>query len=743
MSAELQVFGIRHHGPGSALALQRALREMEPDCLLVEAPEEAEPLLEQLLHPGISLPIALLIYQRLDFSRAVFLPFAEFSPELQAVRFALQRGIPIRAIDLPMRIQLAESLSTHTSEAGEEAARIRLDPLHYLATLAGYTDSERFWDAQFEQMDNPGEIFGLILEMMGALREAPVRKESEETEVREAWMRQQVRSAQETGFKRIAVVCGAWHAPVLNRVADFPVKADRALLRGLKKEKVAAAWIPWSYERLAFQSGYGSGVISPAWYELLFRKRKGLAAHWMARAGRLFRQERFDVSPAHLQEAVRLAEALAAMRSKSVPGIAELEEAAVSVLCEGRPERLQVIRERLVIGLQVGKVPAAFAQTPLQQDLVRCVKSARLGREFESSEKHRKELDLRVAANLRASQLLHRLQLLDIPWGDPGYIRGETLGSFREVWNLKWKPDFNIRLIQASLWGTRIDEAARQRAIDRSAKANALPEALALLHQVLSADLPAACRHIMERIQAFAAVTQEVDLLLSALPTLVHILRYGNVRKTDREAVAVLVTEIVPRICIGLPAAVSEVDEGYARDWFSLIIQGHQSLHLLLSDTGRSDWYAALSEAALNHGTNPLLAGLSLRLLLDERVWSVGSVESVVRRELSNPGNALRAAWWLEGFASGPALLLLHTPGLWPLLDTWVCHLPVADFKEIVPVLRRTFSRFSQTEKQLLKNRITRAQEQPQIPGTRFHPEHQALLKTWTDTWLGRQKTDE
>lgn len=740
MNTEIRVFGIRHHGPGSATALKRALREMEPDCLLLEAPEEAEPLLEQLLHPKIALPLALLIYQQADFSKAVFLPFAEFSPELQAVRFALQREIPIWAMDLPMSIQFGQSLRTQTRslDTSEEEGAVQKDPLHYLATLAGYSDSERFWDSQFEQMDNPGDIFSLILEMMLALRESPLRIESEETEVREAWMRQKLRAAQDAGFRRIAVVCGAWHAPVLEKAADFSVKADKALLRGLKKEKVQAAWIPWSYERLAFQSGYGSGVISPAWYELLFRKRDALAAHWMARAGRLFRQERFDVSPAHIQEAVRLAEALAALRSKGVPGLEELEEAALSVLCEGKPERLQVIREQLVIGLQVGKIPPEFALTPLHQDLARCVKSARLGREFESAEKHRKELDLRVAANLRASQLFYRLRLLDIPWGEPGQVRGETQGSFREVWHLKWKPDFNIRLVQASLWGTRVDEAARQRAIDLSEKASSLPEALELLRQVLAADLPIACQHILIRMQAYAAVTQEVDLLLGALPPLVQILRYGSVRKTDKEAVKVLVSEIVPRICIGLPAAVSEVDEEYARDWFSLMIQGHQSLHLLLAATERNDWYATLTEVAVGRGTNPLLAGLSVRLLLDERIWNTSSIDAVLMRELNHPGNALHAAWWLEGFSHGSALLLLHTPGLWPRLDEWITKLPVDDFKEIVPVLRRAFARFSQTEKQLIRNRIMRGSELIAEQRIVFDTARQALVSASLDGLLGR-----
>ena len=40
-----QVFGIRHHGPGSARSLVAALDDFEPDVVLIEGPADADPLL--------------------------------------------------------------------------------------------------------------------------------------------------------------------------------------------------------------------------------------------------------------------------------------------------------------------------------------------------------------------------------------------------------------------------------------------------------------------------------------------------------------------------------------------------------------------------------------------------------------------------------------------------------------------------------------------------------------------------
>jgi hypothetical protein len=77
--------------------------------------------------------------------------------------------------------------------------------------------------------------------------------------------------------------------------------------------------------------GWGEGAQprpspSPSPEEGEFSRR--VATVWLARVGRLLRDEGFDTSPGHLIEAVRLAEALAALRGRPFPALDELNEAA-------------------------------------------------------------------------------------------------------------------------------------------------------------------------------------------------------------------------------------------------------------------------------------------------------------------------------------------------------------------------------------------------------------------------------
>ena len=100
--------------------------------------------------------------------RAAFWPFAEFSPEWQAVRFAAQAGRPVRFIDLPAAIVLADQPADSDDEAeaadAETGEPIGADPLGWLSRAAGHDDPERWWEDVVEHRPggDPLELFGAV-----------------------------------------------------------------------------------------------------------------------------------------------------------------------------------------------------------------------------------------------------------------------------------------------------------------------------------------------------------------------------------------------------------------------------------------------------------------------------------------------------------------------------------------------------------------------------------------------------
>jgi hypothetical protein len=88
--AQVHLFGIRHHGPGSARSLKHALEQVRPDIVLIEGPPDANDLIELAKHPELKPPVALLVYLPHAPSAAVMYPFAEYSPEWQALQYGLK-----------------------------------------------------------------------------------------------------------------------------------------------------------------------------------------------------------------------------------------------------------------------------------------------------------------------------------------------------------------------------------------------------------------------------------------------------------------------------------------------------------------------------------------------------------------------------------------------------------------------------------------------------------------------------
>ena len=725
MPTDLRLFGIRHHGPGSAASLVAALDAFRPDIVLLECPADAEAALATATHPELRPPVALLIYNPKQQGQASFLPFAEFSPEWQAVQWCARNGAHVRCMDLPMALRFAAlneelgmrneelvvpEVSLSADDSGAKAAEhddpnssflipnsslsVASDPVAYIARLAGYTDSEQWWETHLEHAPGTADTFAVVLDMMTALREELRRPETEETLLREAFMRETLRATLAQGYPRVAVVCGAWHAPVLQ--AELFKKEDKARLKSLKKVPTETTWIPWTYERLSFSSGYGAGVLSPAWYELLFAQpRAEVLTHWMVRATRLLRGQDVDASSAHAIEGVRLAAALAAVRGLALPGIDELQEAAVAILGGGYAEPLALVHKELVIGVKLGEVPAGLPATPLQQDLAQQQKTLRLKPEATPKPL---DLDLRQPAQLDRSHLLHRLRLLAINWGEPEEATGSR-GTFHEIWTLEWEPEMALAVIEAGRWGNTVLAAAAARATARAAEATTLEAVSKLLEEALRADLGPAIPALVARLESIGADTRDVTHLLAALPPLAQVLRYGNVRRTDTAQVAQVVQQLVPRLCIGLPAACAGLDYEAAKALLERIEATHQAIRLLQNDAHEADWYAALAAVQRHAATNGLLAGTAARLLFDAQQADATTTATNLGLALAPAQPTNYATAWIEGFLRGSGLLLIHHRELFDLLDSWLGELNEETFREIVPLLRRAFTDFSLPER--------------------------------------------
>ncbi len=747
----IHIFGVRHHGPGSAKALKSELEALAPDIILIEGPTDASHMIEWMGHEELEPPVALVIYKAEDPKQAGYFPFAVFSPEYQAIRYGLSQDLPVRFIDLPQGIMMG---------ANAKLAMPQGELMNQIATAAGYQSYEVWWNDLIEQRFDTTGLFDGISEMMDALRSQDnavavpqaipvdkllehipaealaklspeeledlkakqaeaIKKGEDLAEAREAHMRERIRDAQTEGYQKIAVVVGAFHGPAIKKekLTDAALIAnDKELLAQYEAIDVDMAWVPWNYTRLSTYGGYGAGLRSPGWYQHLWdmadmgsESPRESSIAWLSKVGQLLRKEGFATSAAHVLESLRLAESLAAIRDLPFAGLKELNEAIITVLCFGNSTPLQLIQKELVIGERMGTVPIDAPMVPLQRDLYAEQRRLRLRPDAEASTLN---LDLRKDEDLERSHLLHRLKLIDVPWGEIVPIRAKS-GNYKEIWRLEWKPEFALKVVEASQWGNTVREAALSYAQDQAQKAENLARLTELLDKVILAELPEVIEVLMQQLEDKAALSSDVVHMMAALPPLVRISRYGSVRSTDKGMIDRVVESLVKRICVSLPTATHNIAQDVATDMLEHINRTHDIMLKLRNTEFTTLWQNSLADICDAPKSHGLLAGRSCRILFDAqrldhdetklRMQRSLFLEPIANQELEQ---LMEAAFWLEGFLKGSDLLLLHDESLWDLIDKWVNELEGERFVHMLPLLRKAFSEFSESTRQQIREKL-------------------------------------
>ncbi|NMD25007.1 MAG: hypothetical protein GYA65_12575 [Actinobacteria bacterium] len=690
----VHLLGIRHHGPGSARSVVRALDALLPTVVLVELPADCEAALAWVGHRQLVPPVALLGYVVDQPHRAAFLPFGEFSPEWQAFVWAAAHGVPVRAMDLPLANSLAASSRSDGGEL-QLAEHPVGDPLAALAAAAGDPDPERWWDDVIEHRGDGTPAFDAVAEAMAAVRGGGEAASVGEAR-REAFMRHTLRKAIAEGHERVAVVCGAWHVPALSQ--PLPSAAvDARTLRGLPRVKVGVSWVPWTHRRLASATGYGAGVRSPGWYAHVFR-HPGPAgiSRWFVSAARLLRARGLSASPDHLIAATRTAGALAALRQRPRPGLDEVLDAADTVMAG--TAGLALIDRELIVGDAIGEVPDDAPQVPLARDLAAQQRRVRLQ---PTADAKSIELDVRTPNGRNRSVLLHRMRALGVSWGVVEQGRGSS-GTFRETWALRWEPELTIRVIELSAHGTTVAAAAAHCLLERAGEATALADLVHVLDLALLADLPEVVQPVVTRVEAHAAHDPDVVQVIDTLGPLARALRYGDVRGTDAAALRRVFDGLVIRVLAGALMACRSLDDDAAAAMVERLAGVQAALALTDHQARRGEWPAVLTLIAERSDVHGLVQGRAARLLHDGGAWGRAQVGNRVSRALSTGTPPAVGASFVEGFVAGSGTVLVHDRDLLDVIDAWVSSLAPDSFVATVPLLRRTFGGFEPAERRQL-----------------------------------------
>ncbi|QUC58921.1 VWA domain-containing protein [Streptomyces sp. A2-16] len=713
------LLGVRHHSPALAAAVPSLLDAARTEVVCVELPADFQSWLPHLAAPGTLAPVALAGTG--EGGRLGFYPFADFSPELAAIRWAREHGAEVVCCDLPMSDPRWGTEGPAAADDGR--GRSAEAPTAFAAALTASgtgRDGDDMWDRSVEVRAPgcaPEAVRRAALGVGWALR-----RDAESAGgvpavdlAREAHMREAIARVSADG-RRVAAVVGAFHAPALttwNTAGPArPVDAE-------DHPAVVTSLVPYAFDLLDSRSGYPAGIRDPRWQQAVFtasgdpERLHDAAARAVTDVCRELRAAGHVAGTGEARETLRVACDLARLRGLAAPGRGEVLEALTTVMGQGEPlgrgRALARALETVLVGTDRGRVAPGTPRSGLGPSVEAELASLRLPGPDDPAPRELRLDPLRSALDARREILLQRLTVCGTGYGEPIQVAGTgDAAPLTTRWRLAWNPSVPVRLDLAGIRGVTAALAAEgtlRETFRKEAAEGGATSALVLagLRDAARCDLPAL---VSERLADAAEVLPTCATLpeLLAALDLLEALKRGHLPGTtpdSRRDAAQLATELMESAVRSLPGLAGSDDPQDAEALVALASRaGEHRLGLRID--------GALDDLA-RHGS-PLLQGAALaaRVMLD-----LDDADTLGRRaagwidNATGPDARHAMSRRLTGLVSAAAPLLQSAPtALDPLLDR-IDTLTDQGFLDRLPALRGGFDTLSPAGRDRLLSTVT------------------------------------
>ncbi len=524
LSRQVLYFPVRHHSPACTFHLKKAVEDYKPECILIEGPQNARELIPVLSHEDTRAPVALYYFykdqrgllseEKEDYK--CYYPFLDFSPELEALRQAKARNIPAEFIDLPYgEILLGTAQNRGLRRQGEKQTYnddYLLSRSRYLKLLCEKTGLRNFdevWEKYFEigaLSIETKEFVRQLLIYCGLSRKRTSREEMEEDGclLREQYMAEQIAEASRK-YQRILVVTGGFHTWALPELlkeqeGHLICRKKAVKLHNLNEREQGVYPLSYSMEAADALNGYASGMRSPGFYQKVWeglsereypaKAYEEAVLHQLVSAGRRARRKKEAVSSYDVICAFSMAKGLAALRGKTEPGLFELQDGALSAFVKGECNPSSDLPLRLLAelntGAQVGTLCRDAIRPPLLSDFEE--QCGKYGLKIHSSAGAEITLELFTKKrHLALSRFLYQTQFLETGFAQrrkgADLVGRRDRNRLREVWSYRFSGQVLAALVDVSIAGGTVEEAAQTLLAKKFAGSTGSREAARLLAQ--------------------------------------------------------------------------------------------------------------------------------------------------------------------------------------------------------------------------------------------------------------------
>ncbi|MDE6915463.1 MAG: hypothetical protein K2P39_01515 [Lachnospiraceae bacterium] len=746
--AEIMLVPVRHHSPACSCHIRKVIAQWRPDAVLVEGPDNANALLPIMVHEDTRAPFAI-YYAYHDKAKKIsdeqeyykcYYPFLDYSPELTALREADKNMTYVSFIDLSYGDILAASAK---KLAEEEAPRSYNDDyllahnsyLQMLCEKTGLRSFDEFWEKYFEincMYEDSGSWFSHLSTYCALARE----NTPEEALQREGCLaREQHMAARialqalrgsgagifpgEKKMQRILVVTGGFHTPGLQEYLsdarwEETVQHAKNIAHYVPGTDESVYLMPYSMESADALNGYASGMPFAGFYQKVWegidrqsQNPYGEAVlDFLVSAGKAVRKDDGALSTYDEICAWQMAQGLCSLRGKPQPGAYELQDAVLASYVKGECDLssdmpVRALR-RLMTGTGSGALCARADVPPIVLDFQNQCRA--FGIRTDSTLE--KEVVLSIFSSRRhrgMSMLFHRLNFLHTDFAKR--LKGPNLqlrtdrSLIREIWKYKHSAQVSAALIDVSVHGATIEEAAVSLVQEQLLQDQKADSAALLLTQVFEMGISGQLEQVYERVHTL--ILQDMDFYSNAdaLRYLMMMEKLGTLYGSDLAFDALLHTSVRKLITL-LPGIAQMSDDA--------LDAGMDALKLLYQLTGkrgpqyadeREDFYAALvrmqEDVQIHAGLNGCIHGI----LYGGGREDAKAVSAVSQGYLTGTKDQLlKTAVFFRGLFFAARDLILMERGMLEGIDAFLGQVDEEEFMELLPQLRMAFAYFTPAE---------------------------------------------
>ena len=744
-SSPVLFFPIRHHSPACSYHLLQAIQHYQPDCILVEGPENAEKFISVLTDENTVLPVAFYYFYK-DSGKYIsqdaedykcYYPFLSASPEYNALCFAVRNNIDCRFIDLPygeILIHTAENKGLRKISEQQNYNDDRyLSENRFFQSLCektGMRSFEEFWENFFE-IDALSEDTKSFVEKMYTYcyltrqNTSDAERESDGCHIREKFMAENIRKAMET-HKRVLVVTGGFHSYGLYQLLHSVKKPKKIRLHKFDEKTQNVYAIAYSFEAADALNGYASGMQNPYFYDCVWKNirintanqekmesaYKDTVLELLLQCAKQSAKESLLITMADISSAVTMYEGLALLRNKKVAGLYELYDSVQSCFIKGEVNAssdipLKILR-RLATGDKIGKLCETAEKIPLITDFENTARKLRL--KIESVTEQEIELDIfSKKVHMETSRFFYRMNFLETGFAvrkkGADILNNSDRSRIREVWSYVRTVHTDSALIDYSVYGSGIEEVCRIVLNKKTAKETDCGKASKLYVESFLMGITVSDSFV-QKLEDILINDGNFFSVGKALYYFNLLRSLQKMYRTEKTVTEHFLIRCFQKIIMMLPSMITVKPE-YSAECIKICRMLYNLVSTDLLHEEYENLFAAFHRMIQSDNPEPALYGAILGLLYGSDVTYRQTINHAVNGYLTGTDDKKKqGAIFIRGLFSTARDIVLVGDEFIRITDSLIKSLTMEEFMEVLPELRLAFSYFAPAETDSIAEKV-------------------------------------